>query len=60
MKNKKEWLEMIAGDIESLVEWSKSEPDTFNRVVCEQELKKLEKLAASLAAGFDKESDRAA
>ncbi len=60
MNNKKEWLEMIEVDIESLVEWSKTEPNTFNRVICEQELKKLKEMAANLAATLEKESNRAA
>ena len=50
MNTKREWLEMIASDIESLVEWSETDPDAFNRLICKQELKKLEKMAANLAA----------
>ena len=50
MTTYREWLEMIASDIESLVEWSETDPDAFNRLICKQELKKLEKMAANLAA----------
>lgn len=56
MENKRKWLEMITGDIESLAEWSKTDLDAFNRAVCQQELKKLEELAASLAASSGEES----
>ena len=50
MSTKREWLEMISGDIESLIEWSKADPDAFNRLVCKQELKKLEQMASNIAA----------
>ena len=50
MSTKREWLEMILSDIESLIEWSKSDPDTFNRLVSKQELKRLEEMASNIAA----------
>ena len=50
MSTKREWLEMIASDIESLIEWSRTDPDAFNRLIFKQELEKLEKMAANLAA----------
>ena len=50
MSSKREWLEMIASDIELLIEWSKTDPDAFNRLICKKELKKLEKMASDLAA----------
>ena len=50
MSTKREWLEMISSDIESLIQWSKSDPDTFNRVVSKQELKKLEEMASNIVA----------
>ena len=45
---KREWLEMIVEDIESLIEWSKKDPDAFNRVVGEQEIRNLQELASNL------------
>ena len=50
MSTKREWLEMISNDIESLIEWSKTDPDGFNRLICKKELRKLEKMASDLAA----------
>ena len=50
MSSKTEWLEMISGDIEALIEWSKKDPDAFNRLVWKEELKKLEQLASNIAA----------
>ena len=50
MSTKREWLEMISRDIESLIEWSKTDPDAFNRLVCKQELKNLEQMASNIAA----------
>ncbi|MDJ0957925.1 MAG: hypothetical protein QNI91_13740 [Arenicellales bacterium] len=50
MSTKREWLEIIANDIESLVEWSETDPDAFNRLICKQELEKLKKMAAKVAA----------
>ena len=45
---KREWLEMIVEDIESLIEWSKKDPDAFNRVISEQEIRNLQELASNL------------
>ena len=45
---KREWLEMIVEDLESLIVWSKTDPDGFNRVVREQELRKLQEMTENL------------
>ena len=50
MTTYREWLEMIASDIESLSEWSRTDPDALNRLICKQELEKLEQMAANLVA----------
>lgn len=55
METKRKWLEMVIGDIKSLAEWSKTDPDTFNRVVCEQKLRKLEEMASDLATAVEKD-----
>ena len=41
---------MISSDIESLIKWSKTDPDAFDQLVCKQELKKLEQMASNIVA----------
>jgi hypothetical protein len=45
---KRAWLEMIVEDIELLIEWSNMDPDAFNRVISEQEIRNLQELASNL------------
>ena len=52
---KREWLGMIVEDIESIIEWSKTNPDAFNRVIDEKGLKQLEEITSSLEAKFRKQ-----
>ena len=46
---------MIVADIESIIEWSKTNPDVFNRVIDEKGLKRLEEITSSLEANIRKQ-----
>ena len=52
---KREWLQKIIGDVESLVEMSKSHPSVFNEAVSEKEMETLEKITSGLAASIEKQ-----
>lgn len=56
--SKRECLETLVYDVESLSAMSKSYPQIFNRVVSDKELEQLEELASDLAANVEIEVNK--
>lgn len=53
MMNKRESLQMIVGDIESLADMSKFYPEIFNWVVSDKELEQLGEVVSDLATNVE-------
>ena len=51
--SKREWLQAIVSDVESLTDMSKSHPGLFDKIVSDQELEQLEGLTSGLAANIE-------